>query len=146
MQSETKYTLLRDAIAIVRGIPSRRFNLNVVRRNNRKGERHRDAHHCGTVGCVMGWLSLHPQFNALGLTAGYHQADLVLDGTKQTFDAAAAALFGITHREARDLFGPVGDSFYDLSNDDHAAPKGHRAVLRNRVRKFLESKGEKCAW
>ncbi len=142
MNKATKYPLLRDAIAIIMGIPNDRLNLCLVRRNPVDWHSHKDAHHCGTVGCAIGWLSLHPQFNALGLKPGRDPADLVLKGREVTFQVAAARLFGITEDEGIDLFAPA----MSIECDSGLSPlTPHKEMLRLRVRKFFASKGEACA-
>ena len=60
MNQET-YPLLREAYAIIDGIPDDRFNLRTYANST-------DPNHCGTIACAVGWLAMHPTFNALGLT------------------------------------------------------------------------------
>lgn len=53
------YELIKDAYAIIDGIPEESFNLDQWFRPARGA--------CGTIACAAGWLAQHPDFNALGL-------------------------------------------------------------------------------
>jgi hypothetical protein len=134
-QQTFKRELLREAAAIVDGIPVNRFNLaQVLYRNGAPNYRGKlSPNHCGTVGCALGWLSLHPEFQALGLTNN-DQGGLLLNGEWCHYAEAGAQIFGITDAESADLFCPAGDSGLDSGADHYLTDK---ALFRHRVVKFL---------
>lgn len=129
--STENYSLLRDAYAIIDGIPEDRFDL-------RQWWSSRPS--CGTVATVVGWLALHPQMQALGLhpdEAGAPKLNGFTDGYQ-----SLAYLFGLTYGEALLLF----------TGGIHAKDKmrfrglpNHKELWLYRVREFLKSKGEPCA-
>lgn len=123
------YELLKDAYAILAGIPSAAYNLNSIR------ERRGESLACGTIACGFGWLGMHPQFQALGLhTAGY--MDLRVRGNTCGVGTAAHKIFGVTVSDGLDLFGTA----YVRRLQD--AGKSHKKVLLNRIMKYLEDHGQ----
>jgi hypothetical protein len=135
-----KYKLLKEAYAIIDGIPEDRFNLNFINKNDRGGPRN-DPHHCGTIGCAIGWLAMHPKMQALGL--GYEETGvcLMFKGAELLgYESAAMRLFNITHTDARNLFGSEGLSRYD--RDATSLRNNHKALFRHRVKAFLREHGQ----
>lgn len=134
------YELLREAAAIIDGIPARRFNLgSIIRTKN--GQPVTKATDRGAVGCGLGWLGLHPKFQALGLVTSYdptrsfwEEERLVYkqqDYYPSNFDKVAADLFGISQSDAHNLFKP---NSYAAGSD--------KAEFRRRVVAFLKANGQ----
>lgn len=134
------YELLKCAYAIISNIPEERFDLNEVYQP------------CGTIACALGWLSQHPDFNALGLTAfklpsnNREKLRLKYNNGPTTYAKAAMAIFNITRPNAESLFTPVGassyDKFYCLSLKD-GQTLNHKNLFLYRLQYFLT---EKCQW
>ena len=130
--------LLRIAAAIVDGIPARRFSLNVVRERKagRPGTykpRSMDAS-CGSVCCGIGWLTLHPSFQALGLGWDAEESVVTWNDRWQSFPEAGSKLFGITWDEAHRLFR-------ELTYQEQEGPESadmHKRIFRKRVVEFLQ--------
>jgi hypothetical protein len=118
--------LLKDAYAIIDGVPNSAFSLKQWRL--RQGKNLTD----GTICCAAGWLTLHPKFEALGLT---------FDGTgRPAFGlyrgyAALAALFRIDTSEAYAMFCPLPP--------DAWSPQTDKVVWLNRVRTYLARNAHK---
>jgi hypothetical protein len=127
------YELLKDAYAIIDGIPDKVFHLAAW--VTRKGK----ALDCGTVACAGGWLSMHPQFNDMGLKLNAERFP-VLRGLQAI--GALAALFNLEYSDALDLFGmrPIcgGPRRYDPPNADRLSDK---ELWKARVRNFLNRMG-----
>lgn len=116
---------LREAAAIIDGIPAKRFNLDLVHSQTSRNGFPADAkpdtqvHSCGSLGCAIGWLACHPSFNdklRLGVVSGAVSGSYVHLQTKRpgesswsntSFAYAAMNVFGLPRFEASDLFGPV---------------------------------------
>lgn len=139
------YELLRDAYAIIDGIPPRKIDLDAIQES--KGE----SLTCGTICCAAGWLALHPQFQALGLNMTHDPAHffhprawVTFNGNDHDGDYAAvmSRVFRITDDEAVELFGCAGESPYDHSMRRNATDK---SLFLNRVRSFLKEKGQPCS-
>ena len=116
--------LLREAAAIIDGIPAKRFNLNSAHNG------HDEPHDCGTVACAIGWLGMHPKFQAIGLRTSRvtWPGNVMWQGVDTDCFIAAMELFGLSYVEARNTFGPHS-----------ARGGGHKTEFRSRVVKLLES-------
>jgi hypothetical protein len=143
---EINWPLLREACAVIDGIPVSRFNLNAVCVNTQSMSNQTNPQHCGTVGCVMGWLGMHPDFKArgLGFTRGEYPM-LTLDGCAMDYATIGAKVFGMTETQAENLFSPVNCSSLDNKTEFYSA-EDSRKVFRNRIRKFFRRNGQPCAW
>jgi hypothetical protein len=118
--------LLKDAQAIIEGVPDQAFSLQQWRLQ--QGPSLLD----GTICCAAGWLTLHPQFAALGLD--------VDGGGRPAFGlyrgyAALGALFSIDTEEAYRLFCPVDPAAWSSQSD--------KAVWLNRLRTYLARNAHK---
>jgi hypothetical protein len=123
MSTVINWPLLREAIAIIDGIPDEHFDLSTY------GDRFTNlasVKACGSIGCAVGWLWVHPDFpkraHALG---GYGQED---------HNAWAMQVFGISHKDARALFS-IGN-FYE-SDFQHEPGLSDADLFRARVRAFF---------
>jgi|GEM_PF-1759375 len=135
-----KYELLKDAYAIIDGIPDKVVNLNHV--VSEKGE----SLDCGTIACAAGWLGMHPKFNKLGLSVvqgGLGGFRLHLDSGSAADNARAysgqmAKVFNLPHADALKLFN---------ARQYHERAGGWRAltdkqVWLRRVREYLKEEGQ----
>jgi hypothetical protein len=126
------YELLKDAYAIIGGIPEEKVNLErIIASKGRSLE-------CGTVACAFGWLSMHPQFKRKLKYAGSVSGFVVNGASYANYRTAAAALFDITSDNARNIFGPRGYSDYDAKRDH----RSDRDLFLHRVRRFLKDEGQ----
>lgn len=143
-QLTPNYTLLGDAYAIIGGIPDEKFNLNTITMRKPKA-----TLGCGTIGCAMGWLGLHPDFKRkLNMTGPSGEHRWKVNGKEVRYYAEAAAeLFSITVKEATNLFGYAGGSNYDNAIRRERKKRGfsttHKDLWLGRVRMFLDEKGVK---
>lgn len=134
MDTGTDFELLKDAYAIIDGIPETAIALG--RLQSARGA----SLDRGTVCSPAGWLAQHPAFMRLGLS-------LADDGTRLRFqDQSAedgdearimAELFRLSPMEAAQLFGPRHT--YTLGDDSGLSDK--RLWLRE-VRGFLKLHGQ----
>lgn len=126
-----KFDLLREAAAIIDGIPERHVYLNIVMFQSAAVEKPKELpKECGSVGCFIGWLGQHPKFQRLGLRTN-EKNDVFFKGRRVSYDVAANRLFDISYADAGRLFGPAG-----------APSEDHKEVLRRRIRSFLQDHGE----
>lgn len=139
-QTGPNYELLKDAYAIIDGIPEKHFNLNRWVQN----ELYRPGEVCNTIACAGGWLAQHPKFNELGLRMSWERGNgrgnnslsLFHQKTKEREFDALASLFNISYTTAHKLFTAFHNSPYD-----HAQVR-HKAMFLNRVRQFLKQEGQ----
>jgi hypothetical protein len=137
------FALLRDAYAIIDGIPDAAFDLDeVVADLGRRLD-------CGTIACAAGWLSLHPTF-AKRLRPRYvphsgkggHFTWKVPGGYRgetNHYGAAMAHLFNLSDTVARELFyARHPDEPVSLYPTD-------KALWQYRVRTFLHQQGQPVA-
>jgi hypothetical protein len=100
MSTRPNFERLRDAFAILDGLPEEAIKLWTWREKGRKPE-------CGTIACAAGWLAMHPAMNALGLTTLNQY-----DGTPKL----AESYSGMTAMRV----------FFDLSMDEATIFEGRR--------------------
>lgn len=122
--TKPNYELLRQAYAILDGIPQEVYDLNtVVTKHGNKSVK------CGTIACGIGWLSQHPKFKALGLR---HTSDgLYFKRQPVSYWTAGARVFGIDEDEAGSLF-----------RSTTAPRKTHKRILLDRIKIFLGKNGQ----
>jgi hypothetical protein len=127
MTQET-HPRLRAAYAIIDGIPETRIDLDTWRRDSGKIT-------CGTIACAAGWLALHPDMQAMGLSALLNGGPAYqgLEGF-----GALAQFFGIDTATAGHLFSYMG-SYYDPPTCRGSFPWSDKAIWLARVRNFLET-------
>lgn len=117
-----KIELFKDAVAIIRGIPEERFDLETWQTRMAPGGWPRDTgiqkiNHisCNTIACAAGWLSLHPDIQARGMQVNRASGCPMFQG--HWGYAAYAKFFGITEDESEALFkqrqGPTGPAISD---------------------------------
>lgn len=130
------YELLKQAYAIIDGIPEKAFDLELV---IKKGGNKRELK-CGTIACAAGWLSLHPTFmkengleavrkrkNGFSYVTWKNKTDQIWDYT-----IAMAEFFNLSFEKTNNLFCPSNES--DVISD--------KQVWKTRVEKYLRSEGQ----
>jgi hypothetical protein len=139
---EPNFELLRDAYAIIDGIPESYFAL----------DQWREDRPCGTVACAAGWLMQHPQFQVLGLRdkrldhSPYHCPVFNVGITQFVGFSAMAHVFNLSLDDADDLF----DSEVTRLDADYEHPIAMIGVSdkdrwKARVRKYLKQHGQPVA-
>jgi hypothetical protein len=134
MNRVPNFELLKYAYAVIDGIPENRFNLSVIAQNNAIRVQN-NPHHCGTIGCALGWLAMHPDFQARGLSIdpkGY----LCFEGNRCGVSRAGVGLFGITWQQSEFLFFPPREG--ERGND--------KEVFQRRVKEFFASISRRIQW
>jgi hypothetical protein len=117
---KTRYEKLRQAAAVIDGIPGERILNNLA------------VWTCGTMGCAGGWLYRHGGFGIRAESILGQEVDL-------TFIELARAL-EIHEDDARHLFASRGWSRFDRGWD--GAWLSGKDIFRYRVQRFLLSEGE----
>ncbi|HEY8605486.1 MAG TPA: hypothetical protein VIM12_00060 [Noviherbaspirillum sp.] len=132
MESGPDFELLKDAYAIIDGIPESAVDLTGL--CTARGET-LDQMVCSPAG----WLARHPDFNRLGLTLAGDEDRLALNGdpAPRTTAEAMAQLFRLPLPEAEHLFG--SRDTYTLGDDSGLSDK--RLFLRE-LREFLRAHGQ----
>jgi hypothetical protein len=134
MDTAPDFELLKDAYAIIDGIPELAIDLDQL--VSARGETL--AH--GTVCSPAGWLAQHPKFTELGLSLAEDDSRLQLRGEPEVEEPSAAIMakiFGLSLGEAAHLFGDRDT--YTLGDDSGLSDK--RLWLRE-VRDFLKHHGQ----
>jgi hypothetical protein len=134
MDTAPNFELLKDAYAIIDGIPETAIDLDEL--VSARGE---TLEH-GTVCSPAGWLAQHPRFMALGLSLVGDDSKLLLDGEPPVEESTAAILgkvFGLQLADAEHLFSDRNT--YTLGDDSGLSDK--RLWLRE-VRDFLRQHGQ----
>jgi hypothetical protein len=134
MDTAPNFELIKDAYAIIDGIPETALDLD--RLVSRRGE----TLEFGTVCSPAGWLAQHPKFVELGLSLDDDDSRLVLSGEPPVKDSTSAILahvFGLEPGDAEHLFSDR--STYTLGDDSGLSDK--RLWLRE-VREFLKQHGQ----
>jgi len=134
-----KWDLLREALAIVDGVPDERLWMGAINHNLYAWQNSNVPTDCGTVGCAIGWISMHPKFNALGLTSD-NMGRLMLDGNLCTFVAAAEKVFGLPKADALRLFEPL------TAEEENLGLRCDKQAFRIRVVDFFTGYGHPCKW
>lgn len=133
--TEPNYELLREAYAIIGGIPARLFDLDSI------VSKHGPSPSCGTIACAGGWLAMHPKFQDIGLSLeprhGY--TGLAFKGESDYFEDVLARVFNISVQDAGELFGTNGWSDYDHRISTNIS---HKKRWMARVRMYLEERGQ----
>jgi len=133
MDTAPNFELIKDAYAIIDGIPETAIDLDKL--VSRRGE---TLEH-GTVCSPAGWLAQHPRFVELGLTLADDDIALQLAGEPPMDEPPAVILsriFGLAPGDAEHLFS--NRQAYTLGDDSGLSDK--RLWLRE-VREFLKQHG-----
>lgn len=139
--------LIKDAYAIIDGIPKENFDLNDWVYDH-KSDTACSISGCGTVACAGGWLSLHPKFRKLGLKyqwtrgqgRGNNYREMVYKGDNSggAF-GVLGKVFGLDYNEAETLFSGSGGSRYDYKiRQKKGQGISHKELFKYRVKHFLK--------
>lgn len=133
MDTTPNFELLKDAYAVIDGIPETAIDLDKL--VSARGE---TLEH-GTVCSPAGWLAQHPKFIELGLSLSEDDSRLLLDGEPVDDSPAAvlARVFGLQPADAEHLFSDRNT--YTLGDDSGLSDK--RLWLRE-MRDFLKQHGQ----
>lgn len=134
MKTGPDFELLKDAYAIIDGIPETAINLDALQ--TARGE----TLDKGTICSPAGWLAQHPKFMELGLALSHDGNQLQLhQQPAEPGDEAQlmVQIFGLTQTEAEHLFG--NRNTYSLGDDSGLSDK--RLWLRE-IRDFLREHGQ----
>lgn len=112
MTTTPDYELLKDAHAIIDGIPEAAVAFGAPCKT--RGPKLVD----GTVCSPEGWLAQHPTFVALGLTLSSDGNSLQVGGNTMSVVAAMAQIFRIPEEEAARLFGERSLFLSEASTSD----------------------------
>lgn len=126
-----KTELLKTAYAIIDGIPAKRLDLNLIANSN-------DPSQCGTIACVMGFLGMHPTFQARGLETTQHN-HVLYNGVKTHYAEAAMEIFSMAQHEAFNLFG--GADWSERWPGKGNSRRSDKTIWKHRCRKLLEHYG-----
>jgi hypothetical protein len=132
--SQPNYELLRQAYAILDGIPQQAIDLDHVIKERGSSLK------CGTIACGIGWLSMHPKFNSMGLKfekrkgfIGNGSVDiLTYQGQSVDYAEAASKIFGIAEPIAEKMFNGASN------RPQHQ----HKQILLSRIRSYLRKRGQ----
>ncbi|MFW6855296.1 hypothetical protein ACODYM_28815 [Burkholderia gladioli] len=133
--SRPNFELLRDAFAIIDGIPDQAFRLDAwVKRRG-------DALDCGTIACAGGWLAQHPKFTRMGLTLNFSGdfARPELHNRARDYQALSQ-MFSLRRGDEVDIFAPRHTGYKDdeLSLSQHYALSDQKLWKRRVLRLFQE--------
>lgn len=130
--------LLREAYAIIDGVPAHRMDLSFVSYNSSGDPT--SIHHCGTIGCAIGLLAMHPRFQALGMylyTPPHDDPEwghsATLKGARG-YEEVAVEIFDVDMEDAYRLFRPSQEHERQQYDND-------KAVWLARVRGYLAEQG-----
>jgi len=111
------FELLRDAFAIIDGIPEAAFNLCAW--TSKKGE----SLSCGTIACAGGWIARHPTFTRIGVSIDA-EGDVVLDNGCSNGAYALAEVFSLNIAKDEELiFSSRGYHLGGYKDYDLTAPQ-----------------------
>lgn len=128
-QYQLGFPLLRHAYAIIDGIPEDRFDLGEISVNVLEDDQANNPHNCNTIACAAGWICLHPDFQAKGLSLSDNGSPR-RNGECGDYDIFMSEMFGITYAQSEKLFAPRKD--WEDSTD-----LTDKQVWQRRVKRFL---------
>jgi hypothetical protein len=134
MSDTPDYELLKDAYAIISGIPPEAISLDWTR--SKEGPSLTEA----TVFHPARWLALHPDFQARGLSMSENGKQVLYKG--QTFAGGAyseslAQLFGMSAGDVIGLFAERGGQMGEANLDD-----SDKSLWQRRVLSYLQAHGQ----
>lgn len=149
LKNNVNFARLRELYAVIEGIPSSGVGLRnwknreLITSQKRILTGRQSPHECGALACAVGWASLYPPFNELGLNSHTTVAPVFSGQPGTPFGwYAVTDFFGLDLEEAYGLFlnGPDADHLQLIGMcraDDVGTDK--ERVLR-RIRSFLVRK------
>jgi hypothetical protein len=132
MENNPNYELLKEAYAIIDGIPETSIVLGTPRL---KEGTSLDE---GTVCSPEGWLALHPTFTQVGLSLSADGVEVRFNGEPSSGTAASvmALVFDLPADQAAQLFGDRG--IFTAGDDSGLSDK---RLWQRRLREYLQDKG-----
>jgi hypothetical protein len=131
VEQKPNFELLKDAYAIISGIPDDNFRLSTwFWLNNGKS--------CGTIACAGGWLALHPDMQERGLGVNPRTDFPTFDGDEGY--SALGKFFGVGDDDATRLFS--GRHTYDRGLVRPRVYMSDKKLFLARVRKYLSNHGQ----
>ncbi|KVQ35726.1 hypothetical protein WK03_35245 [Burkholderia cepacia] len=127
------FELLRDAFAIIDGIPDSSLNLATWRQKGRK-------HECGTLACAAGWLAMHPDMNELGLSTGIPYDGMPLFEASSGF-SALREFFGLDFH-SQNIFEGAGYGYKDGELGDLRKDMTDKQLWKRRVLRLFQEYNE----
>lgn len=134
MDTGPDFELIKDAYAIIDGIPETAIDLDQLQ--TARGE----TLERGTICSPAGWLAQHPKFLELGLSLSEDGSRLLLNGEPAETDSPAqvmAQVFRLRPVDAERLF--ADRNTYTLGDDSGLSDK---RLWLHEVREFLKEQGE----
>lgn len=118
-----KIELIKDAYAIVDGVPDKNLNLRYFLTKGNLRRRYEVPKYylkplmadCGTIACAAGLIAMHPGMVARGLKLLHNERPggfAPAFGSLRGYDALSE-FFGLSYHEVSYLFGSRGESSYD---------------------------------
>lgn len=85
----------KRAIEIIEALPDSQLNLKTWQKSYEREKYIISSEQatCGTIACAAGWLALHPEMQAQGLSAGYCGQPIYRDGDARAIQFNALQLF-----------------------------------------------------
>lgn len=135
MTTSADYELLKDAYAIVDGIPEAAIAIGLP--CSKIGPTLSE----GTVCSPEGWLALHPSFIELGLSISADGRSLEFNGEQESVASAMAKVFRMPEEEAAQLFGGRTADIGDESNSSMSDKQFWQMRIRHHIhsRAFSET-------
>ncbi len=134
METGPDFKLLKDAYAIIDGIPETSIDLDML--ESVRGESLEN----GTIRSPAGWLADHPAFAALGLSISDDGKRLLLhgeSGDKPSVALTMAQVFRLPPADAQHLFGDRNT--YTLGDDSGLSDK---RLWQRDLRDYLRAHGQ----
>lgn len=151
-QFELHYPRLRDAYAVIDGIPEHNINLTIWLNPGSE-----PVAECGTIACAAGWLCLYPGFNELGLhldpgsplpnqtICPKYDTTIKTDKHTRCFSSdygfsALAQFFGLTWQDSWAIFGSRRTQHAERYQPDPITARKYsdKKLWQHRVRTFLK--------
>lgn len=135
MTTRADYELLKDAYAIVDGIPEAAIAVGLP--CSKIGPTLSE----GTVCSPEGWLALHPTFVELGLSMSADGRSLQFNGEQEPVASAMAKVFRLPEDEATQLFGNRTSDSGDASDSTMSDKQSWQMRIRHHIhsRAFSET-------
>lgn len=127
------FELLRDAFAILDGIPDSAIDLWTWRQKGHEAA-------CGTIACAAGWLAMHPSMNERGL-----RARSSFDGTPETESASGFSALREFFRldfDSQNIFEGKGFGYKDRELGGRIDDLSEKQLWKRRVLRLFQEYNE----
>ncbi|PLC44505.1 hypothetical protein C0Q88_07445 [Ralstonia pickettii] len=133
------FELLKDAYAIIDGIPGRVIDLDMWTAETG------DSQFCGTIACAAGWLARHPKFNAQGLKLEFGDDGPPMHEPSGTYGfTALAKMFNLDESKSEhDLFNArIGGYRDEELTDAQFVRMSDKQLFKRRVLRLFQEYSE----